>query len=704
MQCNCQRTDDEYPQLSAETTGFRKGAPRSFSISSAGHRAAFVRSASGQSSVNDLWVIDHLDSKPVERLLVRAVDCVADDEHLSPAERARRERLREVGAGITGFSHDDLMSTFVFPLSGQLWTCDGATGAVVRLGEYSSVVDPRLNSRGDAVAFSEGADFVVYSLAAEQELLRIKSEAETVSYGLADFVASEELERYRGHWWSSDGAHLLVERNDEAPVAVRWIADPTYPEQEPRPHRYPQAGTANSLVSLVLVDLAAGSQTAIAWARDEFEYLENVQWSGERAFVTLLSRDQRTQAMFEVVDGGLAERARKTDPHWVDAAVGVPTLLDDFMLESEERDDARVLRHRFGELDFRLHNRERHIEQVLDANETHGIAVALYNEPWQRQIVQMTKQGLRNLSDADGYATGIVSGEYAVVVQHRADLVQAEYRVLRSGEVVHHITNCAVRPPVVPTPVIASVTERALPTAIIWPEGHVPGSHKLPVIVNIYGGPHHSEVIASAASFASDQWLANQGYAVVIIDNRGTPGKGPAWERAVSGDLNHPVLEDQLAGLQALLAANPDLDAERVGMNGWSFGGFLSALAVLAAPEVYKAAWAGAPVSDWRLYDTAYTERYLGHPDAHPENYDGSGLAQYAKQLRRPLALVHGLADDNVLAAHSLQLSGAFLAAGRPHLFLPMAGVSHMTPQVDIMRNLLLLMRSFFDTHLGVVR
>ena len=188
---------------------------------------------------------------------------------------------------------------------------------------------------------------------------------------------------------------------------------------------------------------------------------------------------------------------------------------------------------------------------------------------------------------------------------------------------------------------------------------------------------------------------------MLFRSNRGNPGKGPAWERAVSGNLADPVLDDQVAGLQEILAMYPDdMDSARVGMRGWSFGGFLTALAVLERPDVYAAGWSGAPVTQWSLYDTGYTERYLGHPGQNPEAYQRSSLVHRAGQLERPLMLIHGLADDNVLAANSLQLSGALLTAGKPHSFLPLAGVSHMTPQVTIARNLLTMMRDFFRENL----
>jgi dipeptidyl-peptidase-4 len=204
-----------------------------------------------------------------------------------------------------------------------------------------------------------------------------------------------------------------------------------------------------------------------------------------------------------------------------------------------------------------------------------------------------------------------------------------------------------------------------------------------------YGGPHALRVLQSHNGFCASQWFADQGFAVVVADGRGTPGRGSHWERSVLHDLASPALDDQVEALHAAAQHHP-LDLDRVAIRGWSFGGYLAALAVLRRPDVFHAAVAGAPVTEWRLYDTHYTERYLGNPALDPRPYDRSSLLPLADQLTRPLLLVHGLADDNVVAAHTLQLSNALLAAGKPHEVLPLVGVTHMTPQEVVAENLLL--------------
>jgi dipeptidyl-peptidase-4 len=218
-----------------------------------------------------------------------------------------------------------------------------------------------------------------------------------------------------------------------------------------------------------------------------------------------------------------------------------------------------------------------------------------------------------------------------------------------------------------------------------------------------YGGPHVQRVVSARRPWLEPQWLADQGFAVVVADGRGTPGREPGWERLVHHDLA-ATLEDQVDALLGVAADEPDLDLGRVAIRGWSFGGYLAALAVLRRPDVFHAAVAGAPVVDWSLYDTHYTERYLGDPRQVPEVYARNSLLDDAPKLTRPLLLIHGLADDNVVAAHSLLLSQRLTESGRPHSFLPLTGVTHMTPQEEVAENLLLVQLEFLRSALGLGR
>jgi dipeptidyl-peptidase 4 len=266
------------------------------------------------------------------------------------------------------------------------------------------------------------------------------------------------------------------------------------------------------------------------------------------------------------------------------------------------------------------------------------------------------------------------------------------------------IESLAERPSLpAPRPVLFAAGKRGIRTAVLFPSWHEPGAGQLPVLMDPYGGPHAQRVLAARGAYLQAQWFAEQGFAVGIADGRGTPGRGTEWERAVAGDLAAPVLEDQIEALTAAAERFPALDTSRVAIRGWSFGGYLAALAVLGSPEVFHAAVAGAPVTDWRLYDTHYTERYLGLPE--DSGYQRSSLINLIERTvvprPRPLLLIHGLADDNVVVAHTLRLSAALLAAGYPHEVLPLTGITHMASSETVAENLLTLQLAFLRRALG---
>jgi dipeptidyl-peptidase-4 len=255
----------------------------------------------------------------------------------------------------------------------------------------------------------------------------------------------------------------------------------------------------------------------------------------------------------------------------------------------------------------------------------------------------------------------------------------------------------AEKPPFTPEVVMLTVGERDLRAALLLPRDHTPGSRRLPVIMAPYGGPHAQQVLPSARMFLQAQWLADQGYAVIVADGRGTPGRNVAWEREIDREFAAVTLQDQVDALAGVAERyRDDLDTGRVGIMGWSYGGYLSALAVLDRPDVFHAAVAGAPVTEWELYDTCYTERYLGDPNQHPEVYERNSLTGRAGQLTRPLLLIHGLVDDNVVVAHTLRLSAALLSAGKPHEVLPLTGITHMASDEVVAENLLLAQVDFF--------
>ena len=692
-----------YPRQEAATRRFRLGVPRGFTPAPDGTRLVFIRSAGGRDPVGNLWQAEPDGSGGlVERMLVDAREMVRAGADLPAAEKARRERMRETTAGITAFSTDERVEHVVFSLDGIPFAFDltSTDTAPVELPHPGPVVDPRMSPDGRMVAFVSDRNLysvVVDGSGAARELCA--AESETEGWGLADFIAAEELDRVRGLWWLSDSTAVLAEHVDEAEVAIRWIADPAQPEREPVPHRYPAAGTTNPAARLFRVALD-GSRTEVVWDRVAYPYLATVETdSAGGAVVSVLSRDQRCQLILDVAPDGSASiiRERTTSP-WVTMQAGVPCrAAGGGLLEIIANIDADCFQLVVD--DQPLSPPTLNVTGLADVS-SERIIVTAQPGAMDQHVYSIDRDGTVTALTSGDSINSVAASSGGIVIastdSHRTGTHYAARLAHGSGE----ITSLAEVPVVQPAVSFHRVTDRDLACAVLWPTGHVPGSRQLPVVMAPYGGPHHARVVHAASAFASDQWLADQGFAVVVVDGAGTPGRGPAFEFEVGNDLATCVLADQVAALQSLGEMYPDLDLTRVGITGWSFGGYLAALAVLDRPDVFHAAVAGAPVTDWALYDTAYSERYLGLPQDNADAYSASSLLGRAARLERPLLIIHGLADDNVLVANSLQLSSALLAAGKAHSVLPLSGVTHMTPQEVVAENLLRLEVGFLADHL----
>jgi dipeptidyl-peptidase-4 len=673
---------ESFPRQQARTRRFTLGTPRAFTLSPDGTRVVFLRTRSGDDPVTCLWEVDVATG--TERLVADPRDLGADEDNLPPQERARRERVRETAGGIVSYATDSAVNVIVFALAGQVFVTAPA-GPARSVPTRTPALDPRPDPSGTRVAYVHDGTLRVTTLDGEQD--REVAGEPGVTYGLAEFVAAEEMDRTRGYWWSPDGTELLAARVDESPVQRWHIADPANPDREPTEIAYPAAGTPNAEVTLHRFPADGGAGARVDLGDDE--YLVTVDWGAGQPLVVTQSRDQKT---IRVLEGDRVIH-EDTDPDWTDIVPGVPARTAGGALVWAVNDPATDTRRLT--IDGEPVTPEGlQLRAVCDID---GDAVLFTASREPTEVGLWSYQpatGLTPVLADPGVHTGIRSGGTTLTVSRSLD---------DSGSVVKiddktTLRSLALRPNLVtPSPVIFAAGERGIRTAVLLPSGHQPGT-KLPVLMAPYGGPHAQQVLASRDMYLVSQWFAEQGFAVVTADGRGTPGRGPAWDRAIAGDLAGPVLEDQVTALHAAADRFSDLDLDRVGIRGWSFGGYLSALAVLRRPDVFRAAVAGAPVTDWRLYDTHYTERYLGMPPA--PSYERSNL-RVADGTQRPLLLIHGTADDNVVFAHTLRLSSELLAAGYPHSVLPLSGVTHMTPQEAVAENLLLLQAQFLRDALG---
>ncbi|HEV8220851.1 MAG TPA: prolyl oligopeptidase family serine peptidase [Streptosporangiaceae bacterium] len=707
---------DSFPRQNARTRHFTLGAPRSFQVSPDGRRVIFLRSQGGTDPVTCLW---QLDTATGQEELVADPAALGAGHDEDPAERARRERSREQAAGIVAVSCDAQARLAVFAVAGQVYvaglTPDAPGGPGVRpVPALAPAADPRPDPAGTLVAYACGGSLRVIGLAGGSDRVVAGPEGAGVTHGLAEFIAAEEMRRMRGYWWAPDSSALLVARVDENPVPRWFIADPADPATAPAQVRYPAAGTQNADVTLAVVRLD-GRRTEVSWDRAAYPYLAAACWQdGGPPLLVVQSRDQRRQQLLAVDAGTGATSAVRdeSDPHWLNLMPGVPARTGSgrIVWTSDEGGTRRLIIGTDAELAAGQAGAATpdglQVREVLGVDGETVLFTASGDDPVTAGLWAAGPDGLTELSAGLSGAAGVHSGHQAggttVLISRTLDTDGAEVRVHRPDQASWPVLSLAERPAgPPPRPDIFAAGPYGIRTAILLPSGHQPGSAKLPVLMSPYGGPHGQMVTASRAAYQTDQWLAEQGFAVVIADGRGTYGRGPDWDREVAGDLASKPLEDQVTALHAAAARCADLDTSRVAIRGWSFGGYLSALAVLRRPDVFHAAVAGAPVTEWRLYDTHYTERYLGNPATDPGPYDRCSLLGDAAKLERPLLIVHGLADDNVVVAHSLRLSGALLAAGQPHSVLPLTGVTHMATQEDVAENLLLLQVEFLHRALG---
>ncbi|MFJ6718840.1 prolyl oligopeptidase family serine peptidase [Streptomyces sp. NPDC091259] len=661
---------DDFLRLSAATGRFTHGAPRAFAFGDEGRLLWFLRSTGPTDPVDALWVLD--TSTGTETLLADPRELSAGA--LPTAERRLRERVRLVAAGIGSYALSGDGRHAVFALGGRLYgiTCDGAAPPA-QIPAAGPAVDPRPNADGTRVAYVTGDALHIVPGG------RVSPD-DGARWGLAEFAAAEELGRDRGHWWSPDGRTLLAARVDESALQRRWIGDPAHPELPVEDFAYPEAGGPNADVQLWVLG-PGGDRVRLDWDAEAYPYVSDAGWeSAGEILLTVQDRLQRTVLLLgaDPETGATRELSRTTHPQWVDPLPGTPARLPDGrMLTAADTEGGAG---RTLAVDGRpLTGEGVQVRRVAGWHEGRLLVEVGLRDPAEQQVCLLDPESGESTALADGPGVHTVLASAGTLLLTGADTDGMRRTVRTADGREFSPVDLARALPHRVAPVLERVTEHRVPTAVVFPRGHVPGT-RLPVLVDGYGGPGFQDVSAEPRRWQHRQWWADQGFAVVTVDNRGTPYVSPAHTHAMYRGFSDVTLEDQAAALQALGARHRDLDLSRVGVRGWSYGGYLAALAVLRRPDLFHAASAGAAPTDFRHYDTAYTERYLGLPQEHPEVYERDSLIPDAPRLTRPLLLITGLADDNVHPSHTLRLSRALTDAGRPHRLLALPGVTHMTP------------------------
>ncbi len=695
---------DALKELSV-THNFTLGRPFHIRVVPDGSALLFLRSPARQAKAS---LFEHNVASGKERLLLSAEQLLGGEtEKLSAAEKAIRERKRIKLSGFTGFTLTPDGKKIVVKLSGRIFLYDRASQRSTELKIPKGVVlDPRLSPKGDRLAFVKDNNLYVMSLKGRAKALT-RDGTETKPHGLAEFVAQEEMSRYHGYWWAPDGKKLLYQSNDYSSIEQFTIADASRPEKDAHQFPYPRPGRDNADVRLTITDLSGRKKVQVKWNRKQFPYLTKVTWPNEGPLSMIVqSRDQKVQR-FLAIDpstGRTSKLFEEKDEAWLNIHDSTPWWIGggSYLWATEEKGEWQLELHRIKKNPktgvfkgpvarqtivssgfHQLVHVDKERDRVWFSGGPNPIYTHLYYTSLKGGDVEQV-----SMEPGDHHAVFSKDGSTYTLTQTALDLMPTT-RVYRTDvgapkPRTNKLKEVAVEPKRRPkVELIQPQKATDFYSAIVRPTSFDP-KKKYPVVLYVYGGPGFNIVRSSMTSYFMQQWIADHGFVVVSIDGRGTPRRGRAFERALYQRFESVPLDDQVKGLRALGRRYPEMDMDRVGVYGWSFGGYMAALSVLKRPDVFKVGVSGAPVVDWLYYDTHYTERYLGLPTDSQAPYDRANLIRYAPKLKRPLMLIHGIADDNVYFAHTLQLADALFREGKSFELLPLVGLTHQVADPKI--------------------
>ena len=704
-------SQDAFLRAYSETRRFMSGRPSAPRITPDEKTVLFLR-GQPRAPVQTLFAFDVATGETKEILTPEAL-LKGAEETLTAEEKARRERMRVSARGFTSYQLSEDGQRILVSLSGKLYVVERATGKVVELKTGAGVIDPRFSADGTQVAYVRDNDVYRIELAANKERAVTRGGTEEKSHGLAEFVAQEEMSRFSGWWWSPDAKSLAYTEVDNSPVEKLSIVDVMHPERGAETFSYPRAGKPNAKVRLGITPVTGGKTVWAQWDAEKYPYLATVVWPKKGPLTVLVQdRPQREQQLLAVdpATGKTRLLLTEKDEAWLNLEQTFPVWLEDgsgFLWYTERNGGPEVeLRNADGSLARSLVKPDagfRSLARYVEADRTlyfNGGPNPTESYLWRVKdggAPEQVRPGTTGPALEGGGASK--SGNLLVIGHQNPTTMPRTYVARADGTRVGELPSVAEEPSFTPRVEFLEVGPLRFNASLVRPTHAKPGQ-KLPVIVEVYGGPTTTVVHKAMAPHLLSQWMADQGFLIVRFDGRGTPLRTAQWERAVQGDFSGVTLEDQVAALQALAAQVPEVDLARAGIEGWSFGGYMSALAVLKRSDVFKAAVAGAPVVDWYDYDTHYTERYLGVPPQAAEAYRKSSLLTYVDGLKSPLLLIHGTADDNVYFFHTLKLSDALFRAGKPHELLPLSGLTHMVPDPLVTQRQYERVMGFFKQHL----
>jgi dipeptidyl-peptidase-4 len=670
--------------------------PRALRLSPDGTLLTSLRPRADEKERFDLWALDTRTGQ--ERMLVDSKS-VGSGAELSEAEKMQRERARIAGSkGIVAYDWAPDGKTILVPLDGDLYLADLAGGVKRLTNRPGGQLNPTVSPAGRFVGFVRDQNLYVQPLSGGAARAVTKGGGGTVHFGEAEFVAQEEMHRDTGYWWSPDERHIAVERFDEAPVHVATRAAIGATGTKVYEQRYPAAGTPNVLVDLYVMKPDGSGQVKVDLGADPDIYLARVDWlpDGSALLVQRQTRDQKTLDMLRVDPrtgkATILFTEKSGARSWINLSDAYRVMKDGSLIWRSERDGyGHLYRFRDGAW-TQLTKGAWVVQSLVGVDEAQGKLYFTGNRDGVLEQHLYTldlahPEAVTRLTEAGWWNSATMDGAASRIIVQRSNPAQPGqvYLADTTGKRIAWINENALKPGHPYYPYLASHRETKFGTIaakdgttlyweMITPK-LVPGK-KYPVFFQHYGGPGTGQQVTRGWQGALPQYLVDQGWIFFQIDNRGSYNRGKAFEDQIYHAMGTVEVEDQLAGAEYLKTL-PFVDGRKIATYGWSYGGYMSAKMLEKTPGVYAAAVSGAPVTQWELYDTHYTERYLGDPRTDPQSYATSAAVADAAKIRDPFLLIHGMADDNVFLDNSTALAAEMQKTATPFEMMFYPGYTH---------------------------
>ncbi|HBF70626.1 S9 family peptidase [Alteromonas australica] len=700
-------------------------APRALKVSPDGERVTFLKGKASDYERLDLWEY-HIDSGET-RMLFNSNDLQSGEEILSDEEKARRERMRLSGSGIVSYQWSDDGTALLFPLGGDVYYHKlGEKGAKQLLDTDAFETDIKLSPKGNYISFIRDQNLYVKNIKSGEEKAITTEGGGNIKFGMAEFVAQEEMGRMTGYWWSPDETYIAFTKVDETPVDVITRSEIYADDIKLIQQKYPKAGTPNVLIELAIQNLQSNERTWVDLGEDKDIYLARGKWMPNSTTFTYQwqTRDQQTLELraFDVADKSQRVLLTETSDTWVNLHDDLYFLKDtsQFIWASEKDGFKHLyLYDNKGNLVKQLTKGDWVVDSVkaIDTKSQRLFFSGRKDTPLESHVysVPLTGGDIERVTELGAYHSATFSKDASIFID-RFSTINSPPQVSLNDATGKRITwleenRVEKGHPLYAykeswtAPEFGEITTEdgaTLQYRLFKPESAIQHPQKKhPVIVYLYGGPHAQVVTNSWAGnrgLLMQHWV-DKGYVVFTLDNRGSNYRGKGFEDPIYKKMGFIEVEDQVAGVK-FLRTLPFVDAERVGVHGHSYGGYMTLMSMFKAGDYFAAGVSGAPVTDWRLYDTHYTERYMGNPKTDDEAYTASSVFPYAKDLKGDLLIYHGMADDNVLFTHSTMLYKHLQDMAIPFETMDYVGKKHSIRGKQTGIHLYKTITNFFDRNL----